>query len=141
MSRANTSSFCMCNLGHADPSAENRVEKPHPVYVPRDETFEEIKQNNFSAGALRALFHNLIPAMMAALSSSDSQFQCFSDIDKLYKDGLLIKTEEDKHAERLLPAVLSNLMMMGQKLMKYDIPSIISSKLNDFCLLIETDSV
>ncbi|KAG6482214.1 lipoxygenase 6, chloroplastic-like isoform X1 [Zingiber officinale] len=110
----------------SDPSVESRVEKPHPVYVPRDETFEEIKQNNFSAGALRALFHNLIPAMMAALSSSDSQFQCFSDIDRLYKDGLLIKSEEEQEAEKLLPAVLSNLMMMGQKLMKYDIPSIIS---------------
>ncbi|RZR87161.1 hypothetical protein BHM03_00014519 [Ensete ventricosum] len=116
----------------SDPSAESRVEKPHPVYVPRDETFEEIKQNTFSAGALKALFHNLIPALMAALSSSDSQFECFSDIDRLYKDGLLIKSEEQKLTQKLLlPAVLGNLVNMGEKLMKYDIPSIISMACSD----------
>lgn len=120
----------MCS--NADLSAESRVEKPHSVYVPRDETFEEIKQNTFSAGALKALFHNLIPALMAALSSSDSQFECFSDIDRLYKDGLLIKSEEQKLTQKLLlPTVLGNLLSMGEKLMKYDIPSIISSKHND----------
>ncbi|XP_065044825.1 lipoxygenase 6, chloroplastic-like [Musa acuminata AAA Group] len=111
----------------SDLSAECRVEKPHSVYVPRDETFEEIKQNTFNAGALKALFHNLIPALMAALSSSDSQFECFSDIDRLYKDGLLIKSEEQKLTQKLLlPTVLGNLLSMGEKLMKYDIPSIIS---------------
>ncbi|WOL14345.1 lipoxygenase 6, chloroplastic [Canna indica] len=72
----------------SDLRAESRIEKPNAVYVPRDETFEEIKQNNFSAGALRALFHNLIPAMRVALSKSDSQFECFSDIDGLYKEGV-----------------------------------------------------
>lgn len=112
-----------------DPGAECRVEKPHPVYVPRDETFEEVKQNTFSSGALKALFHNLIPALRAALSSSDTHFGCFSDIDRLYKDGLLLKGEEHKVTERLmLPSMLKGLVNMGERLMKYDLPSIISSK-------------
>ncbi|GAV89579.1 Lipoxygenase domain-containing protein/PLAT domain-containing protein [Cephalotus follicularis] len=34
-----------------DPLSESRIEKPHPVYVPRDETFEEIKQDTVSAGS------------------------------------------------------------------------------------------
>ena len=111
-----------------DPSAESRVEKPHPVYVPRDETFEEIKQNTFSSGALRALLHNLIPAMKAALSSSDRQFECFSDIDRLYKDGVLLKGNELKFMDRFfLPSLLTNVMTIGERLLKYDIPSIISS--------------
>lgn len=111
----------------SDPRAESRVEKPHPVYVPRDEDFEEIKQNTFSSGALKALFHNLIPALKAAFSSSDSHFECFSDIDRLYKDGVMLKGEEHKFTERLmLPSMLKGLMSMGERLMKYDVPSIIS---------------
>ena len=47
------------------------------MYVPRDETFEEIKQKTFSAGRLKALLHNLIPSIAATLSSLDIPFQCF----------------------------------------------------------------
>lgn len=66
---------------------------------------------------------------MAALSSSDSQFECFSDIDKLYKDGvMLVKEDEPKLIDRfLIPSLMVNAMSMGEKLLKYDIPSIISS--------------
>ncbi|XP_020110641.1 lipoxygenase 6, chloroplastic [Ananas comosus] len=111
----------------SDPSAESRVEKPHPVYVPRDETFEEVKQNTFSSGAMKALLHNLIPALVAALSSSDAQFQCFSDIDRLYRDGVVIKNEEHGAAQKLiLPSMFQGIVSMSERLMKYDIPSIIS---------------
>ncbi|KAJ1686166.1 hypothetical protein LUZ63_017556 [Rhynchospora breviuscula] len=111
----------------SDPSSESRIEKPHPVYVPRDETFEEIKENAFSTGRLKALLHNLVPALAAALSRRDSQFECFSDIDRLYKDGLIVKAEEESFVDRLIiSSVLKNFMTMGDKLLKYDIPSIIS---------------
>lgn len=110
-----------------DPRTERRVEKPHPVYVPRDETFEEVKQGAVSAGALKALLHNLIPAMKAAFSNSDSHFECFSDIDKLYKDGVILKHEEPKITNRLLlPVMLNSVMSMGERLLKYEVPSIIS---------------
>ncbi|KAK7390565.1 hypothetical protein VNO78_25874 [Psophocarpus tetragonolobus] len=50
----------------------------------RDETFEEIKQDTFSTGRLKALFYNLLPSLAATLSSSNIPFKCFSDIEKLY---------------------------------------------------------
>nr|ASI38492.1 LOX2 [Allium cepa] len=110
-----------------DPTAESRIEKPDTVYVPRDETFEEIKQNTFSTGALKAVLHNLIPAMKAAFKNSDSQFECFSDIDRLYKEGLAITSDETKLAGRLIVAsMVSNVLSVGEKFLKYDIPSIIS---------------
>ncbi|PKA54495.1 Lipoxygenase 6, chloroplastic [Apostasia shenzhenica] len=109
----------------SDPCAESRVEKPDPVYVPRDENFEEIKQETFSSGSVRALFHNLVPALVAALSRSDREFECFSDIDKLYKDGIILKNEGER-VRMLLPEMLKNVMTMGEKLLKYDVPSIIS---------------
>ncbi|KAM7523466.1 hypothetical protein LguiA_013368 [Lonicera macranthoides] len=40
---------------------ESTVEKPYTMYMPRDEQFEESKQNTFAAGRLKAVLHNLIP--------------------------------------------------------------------------------
>ncbi|KAJ7945523.1 Lipoxygenase [Quillaja saponaria] len=110
-----------------DPLSESRIEKPHPVYVPRDETFEEIKQNTFSAGRLKALFHNLIPSLAASLSSSDISFKCFSEIDKLYIDGVLLKNEEQKEVNQnlLLDKMMNQVLTVGQRLLKYEIPHII----------------
>lgn len=109
-----------------DPFTEKRIEKPHPVYVPRDETFEEIKQNTFSAGRLKALFHNLIPIISATISNSDVPFTNFSDLDKLYFDGIVLKDEEELQGKtnKLLNSVLS-VFTVGDKLLKYDIPAII----------------
>ncbi|KAK4429705.1 Lipoxygenase 6, chloroplastic [Sesamum alatum] len=110
-----------------DPYSETRIEKPHPVYVPRDETFEEIKQNTFSAGRLKALLHNLIPLIVTTLSSSDMPFTNFSDIDKLYNDGVLLKEEEPKEAikNKILATVMNQMFTVGDKLLKYDLPAII----------------
>ncbi|KAG8365933.1 hypothetical protein BUALT_Bualt17G0023500 [Buddleja alternifolia] len=110
-----------------DPFTETRIEKPHPVYVPRDETFEEVKQNTFSAGRLKALFHNLIPLIAATLSSSDIPFTQFSDIDKLYNDGVLLNEEEPKKSNTkvFLANVMNSVFTVGDKLLKYDTPAII----------------
>ncbi|RWR72052.1 lipoxygenase 6, chloroplastic [Cinnamomum micranthum f. kanehirae] len=113
---------------NSDPKSESRIEKPHPVYVPRDETFEEVKQATFSAGRLKALLHNLIPSLAAALSKSDNPFQCFSEIDKLYNDGFVIKHEEQKQVleSLLLPRILKQVVSAGGRLLRYETPAIIS---------------
>ncbi|XP_054808039.1 lipoxygenase 6, chloroplastic [Prosopis cineraria] len=110
-----------------DPLIESRIEKPHPVYVPRDEAFEEIKQDTFSAGRLKALFHNLIPSLAATLSSSDIPFNCFSDIDKLYTDGVVLRGEERKDIadNLLLGKMMKQVLSIGERLLKYDIPAVI----------------
>ncbi|CAI9785093.1 unnamed protein product [Fraxinus pennsylvanica] len=110
-----------------DPSVETRTEKPHPVYVPRDETFEEIKQNTFSAGRLKALLHNLIPLIAATLSASDIPFTNFSDIDNLYKDGVVLKEEgqEEVKTNQFLTNLINQVFTVDDKLLKYDIPAII----------------
>lgn len=114
-----------------DPLSESRIEKPHPVYVPRDETFEEIKQDTFSAGRLKALFHNLLPSLAATLSSSDVPFKCFSDIDKLYIDGVVLRDEEQKGVmENLLVGkVMKQVLSAGESLLKYEIPAVIKGML------------
>ncbi|KAJ4848227.1 Lipoxygenase 6, chloroplastic [Turnera subulata] len=109
-----------------DPLSESRVEKPKSVYVPRDEAFEEIKLNTFSAGRLKALLHNLIPSIAATLSNSDIPFTCFSDIDKLYNDGVILKSDEPNGLENpFLTNVLKNVLSIGERLLKYETPAII----------------
>ncbi|KAK6252356.1 hypothetical protein QUC31_014076 [Theobroma cacao] len=110
-----------------DPLCESRIEKPHPVYVPRDEAFEEIKQNTFSAGRLKALLHNLVPSIAATLSSSDIPFTCFSDIDKLYSDGVILKDDEQRELGNnlFIGNMMKQVLSVGQKLLKYEIPAII----------------
>ncbi|KAG5222399.1 lipoxygenase [Salix suchowensis] len=110
-----------------DPTCETRIEKPHPVYVPRDETFEEIKQNTFSTGRLKALLHNLIPAITASLSSSDIPFTCFSEIDKLYNDGFILRSEELKEIAQIpfMGNFMKQVLSVSERLLVYDIPAVI----------------
>ncbi|GAB4829332.1 Lipoxygenase 6, chloroplastic [Ancistrocladus abbreviatus] len=111
----------------SDQECESRVEKPHPVYVPRDEAFEEIKQETFSAGRLKAVLHNLIPQIAATLSSSDIPFNCFSDIDKLYNDGFMLKEEDqlEKAKKLFVDAFTKQVLSIGDRLFKYEIPDVI----------------
>ncbi|KAM7251104.1 hypothetical protein ACFE04_022987 [Oxalis oulophora] len=109
-----------------DPLSESRIEKPHLFYVPRDETFEEVKQKSFAAGRLKALFHNLLPSIAATLSSSDIPFTCFSDIDKLYNDGFLLKDDDQKVVGHpLFDKMMKQVTSVSERLLKYDIPAVI----------------
>ena len=83
--------------------AESRVEKPHRIYVPRDEAFEELKQGAFSSGRLRAVLHTLIPSMIATISAETHSFQGFHHVDNLYKEGLRLKLGLQEHLFQKIP--------------------------------------
>ncbi|KAJ0987497.1 hypothetical protein J5N97_005853 [Dioscorea zingiberensis] len=105
--------------------AESRIEKPHPIYVPRDETFEELKQGAFSAGRLKAVLHSLIPSLIATISSDKHDFQGFHDIDLLYKEGLLLKMGIQDHLLKKLP-IVRKIQESSEGLLRYDTPLILS---------------
>ncbi|KAJ1407082.1 PLAT/LH2 domain [Sesbania bispinosa] len=111
-----------------DMYAESRVEKPLPMYVPRDERFEESKQNTFSVKRLKAVLHNLIPSLKASISANNQDFNDFTDVDGLYSEGLLIKLglQDDVLKKLPLPKVVSKIQESSQGLLKYDTPKIIS---------------
>ncbi|KAG6575441.1 Linoleate 13S-lipoxygenase 3-1, chloroplastic [Cucurbita argyrosperma subsp. argyrosperma] len=118
-----------CRTGRApsdtDITAESRVEKPLPMYVPRDEQFEESKQTTFSLGRLKAVLYNLIPSLKASILSNKHDFHGFSDIDSLYSKGVLLKLGlQDKLLKKLpLPRVVSE---SSQGLLRYNTPKILS---------------
>lgn len=107
---------------------ESRVEKPLPMYVPRDEQFEESKMHTFSTGRLKGVLHNLIPSLMASISANNKDFKGFSDIDSLYSEGLLLKLGlQDEIWNRIpMPKAVNTIQEGG--LLKYEVPKIISSE-------------
>ncbi|XP_028188978.1 linoleate 13S-lipoxygenase 3-1, chloroplastic-like [Glycine soja] len=107
-----------------DMHAESRVEMPLPMYVPRDEQFDESKLNTFVIKRLKAVVHNLIPGLKASLSANNHDFNRFSDIDDLYSDGLPLQDEILKKIPLL--QVLTKIQECSQGLLKYDTPKIIS---------------
>ncbi|CAH2037169.1 unnamed protein product [Thlaspi arvense] len=114
-----------------DKEAESRVEKPLPMYVPRDEQFEETKQDTFAAGRLKAVLHHLVPSLKASILAED--FADFGEIDALYKEGLLLKLgfQDEIFNKFPLPKVVVNTLQESSKgLLKYDTPKILSKDKN-----------
>ncbi|KAJ4879413.1 hypothetical protein Rs2_36467 [Raphanus sativus] len=114
-----------------DKEAESRVEKPLPMYVPRDEQFEETKQDTFAAGRLKAVLHHLVPSLKASILAED--FSDFGEIDDLYKEGLLLKLgfQDEIFNKFPLPKGIVNTLQESSKgLLKYDTPKILSKDKN-----------
>ncbi|XP_058078910.1 linoleate 13S-lipoxygenase 3-1, chloroplastic-like [Magnolia sinica] len=109
----------------ANIKVESRVEKPLPMYVPRDEAFEESKKHTFSTSRLKAVLHNLIPSLIASISVENHDFKGFSDIDRLYKEGLLLKLGLHDEIVKKLP-IVNKIQESSEGLLRYDTPSIIS---------------
>ncbi|KAF3574398.1 hypothetical protein F2Q69_00060974, partial [Brassica cretica] len=116
---------------YTDNEAESRVEKPLPMYVPRDEQFEETKQDTFAAGRLKAVLHHLVPSLKASILADD--FSDFGEIDDLYKEGLLLKLgfQDEIFNKFPLPKGIVNTLQESSKgLLKYDTPKILSKDKN-----------
>ena len=128
----------MTFLLQTDPTAESRVEYPNPIYVPRDEQFEEGKQDMLSAGALKALLHNIVPSVVASIAPESHDFNGFHDIDNLFKEGIRLKQGLQDHLWKKIPFV-SDIQESSEGLLRYDTPHIISSKYRDFLLFSSTN--
>ncbi|GJV99993.1 lipoxygenase 1, chloroplastic [Tanacetum coccineum] len=117
------------HLGNPDRGTESRVEKPFPLYVPRDEQFDESKQNTFSTSWLKAVLHNLLASMVARISKKHD-FKGFSQIESLYSEGVLLKLglQDDLIKKLRLTNLVTRLHESSQDggLLKYDTPKILS---------------
>ncbi|KAJ0987333.1 hypothetical protein J5N97_005689 [Dioscorea zingiberensis] len=109
----------------SDMTAERRVEDPMPIYVPRDEAFEEEKQEMLSSGAVKALLHNIVPSLVASFSPESHDFKGFHDIDNLFKDSLRLQQGLQDHLLKKLPLV-GQIPQSSQALLLYDTPDILS---------------
>ncbi|XP_021865220.1 linoleate 13S-lipoxygenase 3-1, chloroplastic [Spinacia oleracea] len=108
-----------------DINFESRVEKPLPIYVPRDEQFEESKAGTFSFCRLKAVLHNLLPSLTTNISSKHD-FTGFKHLDSLFSEGLLLNLGLHDELVKKLPQVVHKIQSTSQGLLKFDTPVIIS---------------
>ncbi|KAL9235499.1 hypothetical protein vseg_010252 [Gypsophila vaccaria] len=118
-----------CRTGRApsvsDPRIETRVEKPLPVYVPRDEQFEEPKSGTFSFCRLKAVLHNLLPSLATNISSKHD-FTGFNHLDTLFNEGLVLNLDLNDDLVKKMPGFVTKLRTTSQALLKFDIPTIVA---------------
>lgn len=107
-------------------NVERWAEKPLPIYVPRDEQFEESKAGTFSFCRLKAVLHNLLPSLTTNISSKHD-FTGFKHLDSLFSEGLLLNLGLHDELLKKLPKVVSKIQAT-QGLLKFDTPTIVASK-------------
>lgn len=74
---------------------EKKTEKGEALYVPRDESYEPIKQTNFAANQLRSLVHKVVPAIRDYFDETPGEFDSFKEIEQLYQEGLEMGNDGD----------------------------------------------
>lgn len=109
-----------------DPAIETTMEQPVPLYVPRDETFEELKQDTIDHGRTKAICRNLIPALLVSIMDPNKEFECFSEVEALYKEGLKVYFDLQRELFKKMPEGVNKIREISEKLLRYDTPSIIS---------------
>ncbi|KAH9602547.1 hypothetical protein KSS87_020897 [Heliosperma pusillum] len=108
-----------------DKRIETRVEKPLPIYIPRDEQFEEPKAGTFSFCRLKAVLHNLLPSLTTNISSKHD-FTGFQHLDTLYNEGLLLDLGLHEDNLQKLPEFVTKIRTTSQAMLKFDTPLIIA---------------
>jgi lipoxygenase len=132
-SRATLTDANVSSSALADDRAESRVEYPEPIYVSRDEEFEEGKNEMLSEGALKALLHNFMPLLVSSVSPDFRDFAGFHDVDNLFKEGLRLKQALQDQLFQKIPFV-RKVQENSEGLLRYDTPDIIKSKRRDLLL-------
>ncbi|XP_010265847.1 PREDICTED: linoleate 13S-lipoxygenase 2-1, chloroplastic [Nelumbo nucifera] len=105
-----------------DPNSEQRSST---VYVPRDETFSEVKQLSFSAKTLKSVLHALLPQIEMSLIDTSLGFPYFTEIDSLFNEGFNIKTPNKGIFSLLLPRLVKAIEDGGDELLQFEVPEMI----------------
>lgn len=115
-----------------DTSAESVLEMGANYYVPRDEAFEQTKQETYIGNSLKGVIHQLVPSLINYFKEVHEEFQCFNDVDRLYQDGIKLRSFNLDHGFlKLLPIAqiikqLQDSANQVSSLLRYTQPAIIS---------------
>ncbi|XP_061347779.1 linoleate 13S-lipoxygenase 2-1, chloroplastic-like [Gastrolobium bilobum] len=104
-----------------DPSSETRSSS---FYVPRDETFAEIKQTQFTTTTVSSGLSAILESLDAILSDQNLGFVSFEDIDTLYKEGFHLpplKASGLTLLQRIIPKLIKA-ANDSQNLLRFDTP-------------------
>ncbi|XP_078444696.1 lipoxygenase 3 [Wolffia australiana] len=107
----------------SDASTESRIEDPLPIYVPRDDAFEEGRIDMLEEGKRKAMHRVFIPAIVAGFSGGE--LGGLHHIDSLYKEGIRIKLGLAEDLLSKLP-FFGKIQEATQGKLLFDTPAIIS---------------
>lgn len=100
------------------------------MYVPRDESFSEVKQLTFSRNTLYSALHAVIPAVEMILKDTSLGFPLFTDIDQLFDQGVKVPLL-DKHEflKDALPRIVRAISNTADSVLQFETPSLLLSKI------------
>ncbi|KAL4389293.1 hypothetical protein AHAS_Ahas03G0030600 [Arachis hypogaea] len=105
----------------ADPLSEERSSS---IYVPRDESFSEVKQLTFSAKTVYSVLHAVVPAVQTAIVDRDLGFELFSHIDDLFHEGIGLPPSKNKGVLRnMLPRLIKFINETQDDLLRFEPPA------------------
>ncbi|KAK1581828.1 hypothetical protein Q3G72_009411 [Acer saccharum] len=107
-----------------DPNSETRVMDWDCLffYVPRDESFSGIKRDTFGAKALYALLHALIPTLTSFIMDRDRGFPYFTEIDKLFNEGVNLRNKIKKPLVNVIPRLVKDVKDTAENILKFETP-------------------
>ncbi|KAI5082937.1 hypothetical protein GOP47_0002680 [Adiantum capillus-veneris] len=120
----------------SDPKTEKPVSLLELIYIPRDEIFDYTKTADFTAGAIKAASHLLLPAVKSVFKGIE-QFKTMKDVYNLYAKGIdlpatpSLQASKEKEEEYMRPAyeILSQLTTDRStgdtNLLKFPLPLVI----------------
>ena len=122
--KSNCYMYIICLL--TDPLSEQRS---NSVYVPRDESFSEVKQLTFSTKAVYSGLHALVPSLQTAILDKNLGFPLFSDIDDLFNEGFDLPPSKNKGLLRdVLPRLVKFINDTEQDILRFETPATMESK-------------
>ncbi|KAB1227836.1 Linoleate 13S-lipoxygenase 2-1, chloroplastic [Morella rubra] len=103
----------------SDPLSESRS---GTVYVPRDESFSEVKKLTFSAKIVYSVLHAFLPSLETAIIDSDLGFPYFNAIDSLFNEGVTLPPLKEKKLRDILPRLLKGINDREQDVLRFETP-------------------
>lgn len=105
----------------SDPSSEKRS---LDFYVPRDETFSDVKQSQFTMSTISSGLSAILESLDAILTDQNLGFRSFEDIDTIYKEGFKLpplKGNGLNFLQRTVPRLIEA-ANDSQNLLRFDTP-------------------
>ncbi|KAF3327873.1 linoleate 13S-lipoxygenase 2-1 [Carex littledalei] len=107
-----------------DPHSERRSSN---VYIPRDESFSEVKNTTFSAKTLRSVLHAVVPSLETAIYDTKLGFPYFTAIDSLYDEGVKLPEQEGLSFFRtLVPRIIKAVRDTTENVLLFETPEMIN---------------
>ncbi|XP_073001808.1 linoleate 13S-lipoxygenase 2-1, chloroplastic [Typha latifolia] len=106
-----------------DPLSESRSSN---IYIPRDESFSEVKEVTFSAKTVRSALHAVVPSIETAIVDRKLGFPYFTAIDSLFNEGVTLPEREGlSFFQTVIPRLIKALSDTTENVLLFETPEMV----------------